>query len=109
MLKLNYKTNNKVRVILVSDALPIAHSSLKSIVFCGKNIFEGGKDKDGTLAGSSMFLDEIVQNLLNKNILNEDDVLKAGYLNIIEHLKRIEAVNTISKPISTHFPLFYMR
>ncbi len=87
MLKLFFKIKNKDRVILVSDALPIAHSSLKSIVFCGKNIFEGGKDKDGTLAGSSMFLDEIAQNLLNKNILSKDDVLKAGYLNIIEHLK----------------------
>lgn len=86
MLKLFFKMKNKDKVILVSDALPIAHSNLKQIVFCGKNIFEGGKDKDGTLAGSSLFLDEIVQNLLNKNILDEKDIEKAGFDNIIAHL-----------------------
>lgn len=87
MLKLFFKMKSRDKVILVSDALPIAHSGLKSIDFCGKTIYEGGKDKDGTLAGSSMFLDEIAQNLLDKNILNEEDIKKAGFLNIINHLE----------------------
>lgn len=86
MLKLFFKIKNKDKVILVSDALPIAHSGLKSIVFCGKNIFEGGKDKDGTLAGSSMFLDEIAKNLLDKGLLSKSDIELAGYKNIKEHL-----------------------
>ncbi len=91
MLKLFFRIKNKDKIILVSDALPVAHSGLKLIAFCGKTIYEGGKDKDGTLAGSSMFLDEIVQNLLDKNILNEKEVQKAGYYNVIEHLKLNEA------------------
>jgi len=90
MLRLFFKIKDKNRVILVSDALPIAHSELDSIVFCNKTIYKGGKDKNGTLAGSSKFLDEIAKNLLNKNILNKKDIEKAGYLNIIEHLKLSE-------------------
>lgn len=86
MLKLFFKVKNKNRIILVSDALPIAHSDLNSIIFCGKNIFKGGKDKDGTLAGSSNFLDEIAQNLLNKNLLSKNEIEKMGYINVIKHL-----------------------
>lgn len=86
MLRLFFKIKDKNKVILISDALPIAHSELNSIVFCGKNIFKGGKDKDGTLAGSSMFLDEIVQNLIQKNIITEDEATKMVYDNILNHL-----------------------
>ncbi len=86
MLKLFFKIKDKNKVILVSDALPIAHSELNSIVFCGKNIFRGGKDKDGTLAGSSMFLDEIAQNLIEKNILNKNEVSKMVFDNVLNHL-----------------------
>lgn len=86
MMKLFFKVKNSSKVILVSDALPIAHSNLESIVFCGKNIYRGGKDKDGTLAGSSHFLDEIAANLIEKNILTPDDIHKMAFENIIKHL-----------------------
>ncbi len=86
MLKLFFKIKNKDKIILVSDALPIAHSELDSIVFCGKNIYKGGKDKDGTLAGSSMFLDEIAKNLINKNLLTKEEVQKMAYDNVLAHL-----------------------
>ncbi len=86
MLKLFFKIKSKDRVILVSDALPIAHSKLNSIIFCGKNIQRGGKDKEGTLAGSSLFLDEIAQNLISKGILSEYEVSKMVYDNVIKHL-----------------------
>jgi len=87
MLKLFFQMKPENRIILVSDALPIAHSDLKSVVFCGKNIYEGGKDKDGTLAGSSLFLDEIAQNLIDKKLFSAEGVEKAGFYNVIEHLK----------------------
>ncbi len=87
MLKLFFKMKPKNRVILISDALPIAHSELDTVVFCGKNIYRGGKDKDGTLAGSSMFLDEIAQNLVSKGLLTECEVSKMAYDNVLEHLK----------------------
>ena len=86
MLKLFFSIKSKDKIILVSDALPIAHSDLKSIVFCGKNIYSGGKDKDGTLAGSSMFLDEIAKNLMDKGILTENEVSKMVYDNVLAHL-----------------------
>lgn len=87
MLKLFFKVKNKDKIILVSDALPIAHSELNSIVFCGKNIFTGGKDKEGTLAGSCRFLDEIANNLIEKHILTPDETEKMAYHNVLEHLK----------------------
>lgn len=86
MLKLFFKIKDKNKVILISDALPIAHSGLDSIIFCGKNIYKGGKDKDGTIAGSSLFLDEIAQNLISKGILSETDAAKMVYDNVINHL-----------------------
>ena len=86
MLRLFFKVKNKDRIILVSDALPIAHSELDFIVFCGKNIYKGGKDKDGTLAGSSMFLDEIVENLISKDILTNEEAQKMAYDNVLAHL-----------------------
>ncbi len=107
MLRLFFKTKAKNRTILVSDALPIAHSKLKSIVFCGKEIFEGGKDKDGTLAGSSLFLDEIAQNLLDKGLLGQNEIELAGYKNVIEHLElcgaEISKLEELIKENNLHF------
>ncbi len=87
MLKLFFEVKNKDKIILVSDALPIAHSELDSVVFCGKNIYKGGKDKEGTLAGSCRFLDEIADNLFQKNILNKKEIEKMAYHNVLKHLK----------------------
>lgn len=86
MLKLFFKMKPKDRVLLVSDALPIAHSENDSVIFCGKTIYRGGKDENGTLAGSSMFLDEIARNLIKKGILTPEDIELMAYKNVLEHL-----------------------
>lgn len=57
------------KVILVSDALPIAQSELQEMEFCDVPIYnQNGKavSKEGTIAGSTMLLDECVKRLCAK-------------------------------------------
>ena len=85
MLKLFFKTKNPTKIILISDALPAAHSN-NGIIFCGKEIFSDGKDKNGTLAGSIMFLDEIIKKASNDNIFTLEEAKKYAFENPLEHL-----------------------
>ncbi|MFA7658501.1 MAG: amidohydrolase family protein [Candidatus Gastranaerophilaceae bacterium] len=66
ILKLVFKSKPEDKVILVSDSLPLAKSGLKEMTFAGEKIFYDGKkatSADGTIAGSTAILDEIVKNL----------------------------------------------
>lgn len=65
-LKLFLKSKPDDKVILVSDALPITHSNVKEIIFADSKIYYDGiraTSDDGTIAGSTMLLDEIVKKL----------------------------------------------
>ena len=65
-LKLFLKTKPDNKVILISDALPITHSNIKDTIFADSKIFYNGKtatSADGTIAGSTMLLDEIIERL----------------------------------------------
>ncbi len=65
-LKLFLKSKPINKVILVSDALPITHSNLKEAVFADSKIYYDGKkatSSDGTIAGSTILLDEIIERL----------------------------------------------
>lgn len=66
ILNLIFKAKPEDKIILVSDSLPVAKSGLKEISFAGEKIFYDGEkavSKDGTIAGSTMLLDEIVRKL----------------------------------------------
>ena len=70
MLKILFKVKDKDKIILVSDALPIAHSKKTSIHFANQEIFSSkdcATNKTGTLAGSTLFLPETFKQL-NKTI-----------------------------------------
>ena len=72
-LKLLFKTKPEDKILLVSDALPIAHSDQKEMVFADSLIFYDGKDArsaTGTLAGSTSLLPDIVKNLGKKGLFN---------------------------------------
>ena len=59
------------KIILISDCLPITNSDKTEMQFCNKTIYYDGKkatDKNGTLAGSTNLIDNIIQRLLKKNI-----------------------------------------
>lgn len=69
ILKLIFKTKPEDKILFISDCLPLAGSTLKEINFSGKCIFYDGKkatSKDGTIAGSTLLLDEIIKELAIK-------------------------------------------
>ncbi|HNW25598.1 MAG TPA: hypothetical protein PLG15_00325 [Candidatus Gastranaerophilaceae bacterium] len=88
ILKLVFKTKPHDKIILVSDSLPIAGSDLKEMAFGGKRIFYDGKkatSKEGTLAGSTAFLDEIVRHLSLENPENFEKYVKMASDNLYKY------------------------
>ncbi len=88
ILKLVFKTKPHDKIILISDSLPIAGSNLKEMNFGGKQIFYDGKkatSKEGTLAGSTAFLDEIIRNLSLKNPENFENYVKMASDNLYKY------------------------
>ena len=73
-LRLIFKTKPIDKIILVSDCLPCTGSKLKEFEFAGSKIFYNGKkatSEEGTLAGSTTLLPQIIERLLKKKIITE--------------------------------------
>lgn len=96
VLKITFKQKLLEKILLISDALPLAHSDIPQTIFAGETIYnKNGKltNKDGVLAGSSMLLCDIVKNLADKNILKLKEAVCAAssnqlnYHNILNNLK----------------------
>ena len=63
-VQLLFKVKPDNKIILVSDALPITYSDLKEVVFADSKIYYDGKSAtsaDGTIAGSTKLLPEIIK------------------------------------------------
>lgn len=72
-LKLLFKCKPSNKVILVSDCLPCTHSNLKELIFAGSKVYYDGQkaaSKDGTIAGSTSLLPEIIKRLHSVNLFN---------------------------------------
>ena len=85
MLKLFFKVKDKTKIIMISDSLPAAHLD-KEIIFCNKKILPSGKDSNGTIAGSVMFLDEIADYVAKNNIATAEEINNFVFKNPLEHL-----------------------
>ncbi len=88
VLKITFKQKDLEQILLVSDALPLAHSDRKEHIFAGQKIFNNsGKlvNTDGIFAGSSMLLCDIVKNLADKNLLNLKDALTCASSNQLKY------------------------
>lgn len=88
ILELVFKFKPENKVILVSDSLPLAGSDLKEMDFAGSQIFYDGKkatSKEGTIAGSTTFLDEIIQKLALKSPENFEKYVKMASDNLYEY------------------------
>ncbi|MBQ9245280.1 amidohydrolase family protein [bacterium] len=88
VLKLTFKLKTLDKILLISDALPLAHSSKTEHIFAGQTIFnKNGKliNKDGVFAGSSMLLCDIVKNLADKNILKLEDAIALASSNQLKY------------------------
>ena len=74
-LKLVFKSKPKDKIILISDALPITHSNIRETIFADSKIFYDGQkatSADGTIAGSTMLLDEIIERLKSLGLFKEE-------------------------------------
>ena len=73
-LKLLFKSKPEDKVLLVSDALPITNSNKETTIFAGSKIYYDGEkatSADGTIAGSTTLLNNVVKKLAEKEMLNE--------------------------------------
>ncbi len=69
------------KTILISDALPIAHSNKEKMEFCSKTIYlKDGKatDENGTIAGSSMLLSDIVKKVVQNGLMTLENAAQAA-------------------------------
>ncbi len=88
ILELIFKSKPSDKIILVSDSLPLAGSDLEQMSFAGSDIFYDGKkatSKEGTIAGSTAFLDEIVRNLATKSPENFEKYIKMASNNLYNY------------------------
>lgn len=72
-LKLLFKCKPQDKILLVSDCLPVTHSILKEFIFADETIYFDGEKatgKDGTLAGSTKLLPEIIKRLHSVGLFN---------------------------------------
>jgi len=72
-LKLFFRSKPVDKVILISDSLPITASDKKEMIFADSEIFYDGKkatSKEGTIAGSTHLLDDIIKRLIKLNLFN---------------------------------------
>ena len=70
-LKLFFKAKPENKVILISDALPITYSDKKEAIFADSKIYYDGNkatSKEGTIAGSTKLLPEIIKILAQKGL-----------------------------------------
>ena len=77
-LKLLFKVKPADKIILVSDSLPCAKSSQREFVFADEKVYYDGiraTSEDGTLAGSTILLSEIVKRLHSVGLFNPQYIL----------------------------------
>lgn len=88
ILELVFKTKPENKIILVSDSLPLAKSDLKEMNFAGEEIFYSNNkatSKDGTIAGSTAILNEIVQKFALNNPKEFDKYAKMASDNLCNY------------------------
>lgn len=76
-LKLLFKVKQMNKILLISDCLPCTHSNLRKFEFAGSTVyFDGNRaaSKDGTLAGSTKLLPDIVKILGQKDMFSKQYV-----------------------------------
>ena len=73
-LRLLFRSKPEDKILLVSDSLPCSHSNVTKFSFADEIIFYDGRcatSGEGTLAGSTKLLPDIVNKLAKKNLFNE--------------------------------------
>lgn len=84
LMKIVFTQNVINRVLLISDALPLAHSETKEMKFAGNTIIKGEDrivNENGTLAGSALLLNDIIKNVVDKKIFMFHDAINMASYN----------------------------
>lgn len=74
-LQLVFKTKPKDKILLISDSLPITKSNLTEMIFADEKVFYDGEkatSKEGTLAGSTALLPDIIKRLAKVNLFDPE-------------------------------------
>ena len=72
-LNLVFKTKPQDKVLLISDSLPITKSNMKEMIFADEKVYYDGiraTSKEGTIAGSTMVLPDIIKRLAKQKLFN---------------------------------------
>ena len=92
-LKLLFRSKPADKILLVSDALPITESGMKSTVFADSRIYYDGvkaTTAEGTLAGSTTLLDKAVKRLASKDMFNPQYIENPYKYHNIKPMGKIE-------------------
>lgn len=92
-LKLLFKAKPVDKVVLISDSLPITYSDIKETTFADSKIYYDGKkatSADGTIAGSTKLLPEIIKILCKKKLFNPKFIENVYDYHSIEKIGEIE-------------------
>lgn len=92
-LKLLFKSKPQDKILLISDCLPCTHSNVKEFTFAGSEVFFDGTraaSKDGTIAGSTSLLPDIIKLLIQKGLFKEQYILNSYKYHNITPEKEIE-------------------
>ncbi len=85
ILKMIFKIKPKDKIILISDAIPIAYYDKGSLSFAGEEIsIKNGRasNKQGTIAGASLYLDDVIRFLAINNIASFEDAVAFATKNV---------------------------
>lgn len=85
IINLVFKSKPDDKVILVSDSLPLTKSDIKEMMFAGEKVYYDGKratSSEGTLAGSTAVINEIVKRLSKLNPDNFEKYVKCASDNL---------------------------
>jgi N-acetylglucosamine-6-phosphate deacetylase len=92
-LKLLFKVKQMNKIILISDCLPCTHSQIKEFEFAGSKIYYDGEkatSKDGTLAGSTKLLPDIIKILAAKGLFSKQYIANSYEYHNLESYGEIE-------------------
>ena len=88
IIELILTTKPKEKILFISDSLPVSYTQQKEFVFGGEKVSYNGQkatSKDGVLAGSTLFLDDIYKKV--SDFIKFEDFIGFASANIANSLK----------------------
>ena len=84
LMRIVFTPNVFDRTLLISDALPLAHSDKEKMSFAGNTIVKASDrilNETGTLAGSALLLNDIIKNVSDKKIFGFNEAINMASYN----------------------------